>query len=55
MIRLVRFLVLQELRRLDMTLARPEWGRILARRSLSFYYHEYPELGLPRLSDSHNE
>ena len=49
MIRLARFLILQALRCLGVTLARPEQGRIPARRSLSFYSHEYPRSGLPRL------
>ena len=49
MIRLARFLILQVLRRLGVTLARPERGRIPARRSLLFYYCEYPGSRLPRL------
>ena len=49
MIRLARFLILQALRRLGVTLARPEQGRIPARRSLSFYFREYPGSGLPKL------
>ena len=49
MIRLARFLLLQALRHLGVTLALPERGRIPAHRSLSFYYHEYPGSGLPRL------
>ena len=49
MIRLARFLVLQVLRRLGVTLARPEQGCIPACRSLSFCSREYPESRLPRL------
>ena len=49
MILLARFLVLQALRRLVVTLARPERGRIRTRRSLSFYLCEYPGSRLLRL------
>ena len=46
MIRLARFLVLQALRRLGVTLAHPERGRIPALRSLLFCSREYLGSGL---------
>ena len=49
MIRLDRFLVLQALHRLGVTLAYPKGGRIPARRLLLFWFHEYPGSGLPRV------
>ena len=49
MIRLARFLVLQPLRRLGVTLGRPERGRISTLRLLSFYFCEYLRLGLLRI------
>ena len=49
MISLGRFLVLQALRCLGVTLARSERSHIPALRSLMFYFLEYLGLGLSKL------